>query len=195
MTDFKGAKNYILTRLEHELNPQLYYHDLSHTLDVVESCRRYAEMESISEDDRILLETAAYFHDAGMLDSYINHEEASIGLARQTLPEFGYSEEQLTIISNVIMKTKLPQNAITLLGEVLCDSDLDYLGRPDFFMISHRLRYEWELLMNKYFGLQEWYELQYEFLSNHKYYTRSARMLRNQGKAKNLAEVKRILGK
>lgn len=195
MTDFKGAKNYILTRLENELNPQLYYHDLIHTLDVVESCKRYAEMESIGEDDRILLETAAYFHDAGMLDTYINHEEASIALARQVLPEFGYSEEELIIISNVIMKTKLPQNAITLLGEVLCDSDLDYLGRPDFFMIAHRLRYEWELLMNKYYGLQEWYELQYEFLSNHKYYTRSARMLRNQGKAKNLAEVKRILGK
>lgn len=193
--DLKGAKEYILKRFRNELNPKIYYHDLQHTHDVVESCRRYAEMEGLIASDREILETAAYFHDAGMLQTYINHEEASVELARKILPDFGYSSNQLDIISCIIMKTKLPQNAITHLGEILCDADLDYLGRPDFFMIAHRLRYEWELIMDKYYGLKEWYELQFDFLTNHKFFTRSARLLRSEGKEKNLAEIRKILGK
>ena len=195
MNDLKGATDYILNRIKKELNPSLYYHDLNHTLDVVKACRHYAQMEGIDQSDQILLETAAYFHDAGMLKAYINHEEASVELLQQVLPGYGYSHRDLEVISCVVMKTKLPQSAINLMGEVLCDADLDYLGRPDFFMISHRLRYEWELMLGKFYGLKEWYELQYDFLSKHKYYTRSARMLRNEGKEKNLAEVKLILGK
>ena len=34
--DFKGAKKYILERLEGELNPNLYYHGVHHTVDVYE---------------------------------------------------------------------------------------------------------------------------------------------------------------
>lgn len=192
--DLHAASSYILNRMAKELRPNYYYHGVEHTLDVHRACLKLAEMEGINHNDLVLLETAAFYHDSGILEVYENHEEASVKIAREVLPRFGYTWEQINIIDYIILKTKLPQSAITQLGEVLCDADLDYLGRPDFFMISHRLRYEWELL-GKHYNLKDWYEMQLNFLGNHKYYTRSARKLRNEGKEQNILEIKRVLGK
>ena len=50
-----------------------------------------------------------------MLNTYVNHEEASVELAKELLPQFGYKSDELDTIACVIMKTKLPQSAITLL--------------------------------------------------------------------------------
>lgn len=189
-----AARDYILKRMASELSPHLHYHSIEHTFDVHHACLELAKIEGVNGSDLALLETAAFFHDSGIIETYENHEEASVRIAREILPEFGYTEDEMKIIECIILKTKLPQSAITLLGEILCDSDLDYLGRPDFFMIAQRLRYEWELMGNRY-GLKEWYEMQLRFLGNHTYYTRAARLLRDEGKRKNLAEIERTLGK
>jgi uncharacterized protein len=189
-----AARDYILKRMASELSPHLHYHSIDHTFDVHHACLELARIEGVNGSDLALLETAAYFHDSGIIETYENHEEASVKIAREILPEFGYSEEEMNIIECIILKTKLPQSAITLLGEILCDSDLDYLGRSDFFMIAQRLRYEWELMGNRY-GLKEWYEMQLRFLGNHHYYTRAARLLRDEGKRMNIAEIERVLGR
>jgi uncharacterized protein len=188
------AREYILNRMARELSPNFYYHNLQHTFDVHRACVELAAMEGVNSRDLALLETAAWYHDSGIFLTYDNHEEASVKIAREILPKFDYTAADLDVLECIILKTKLPQSAITLLGEILCDADLDYLGRPDFFMIAQRLRYEW-LLMGKYYGLKEWYQLQLDFLGSHKYYTRAARMLRNEGKEKNLTEIRRICGK
>jgi HD superfamily phosphodiesterase len=62
--NFEGAKRFILNKLSRELDPRLAYHSIGHTLDVHDSAVRIAEMERVSEDDIILLRTAALFHDS-----------------------------------------------------------------------------------------------------------------------------------
>jgi hypothetical protein len=37
------------------------------------------------------------------------------------------------------MATKLPPNPKNLLEKIICDSDLDYLGRSDFIPVSNTL--------------------------------------------------------
>ena len=187
--NYEGAKDYILKKLQRELDPRLTYHSIAHTLDVLESVIRLAEMEQISDEEIILLKTACIFHDSGMLVTYRGHEEASIKLCRQTLPSFGYSQEATDRICRMIRSTKLPQCADDLLDKILCDADLDYLGRKDFFMIAHRLKYEWEVLDITKTTLKEWYKIQKDFLSSHKYFTRSAIKLRQGIKMENLKEV------
>jgi len=191
--DLNAARNYILKLMNEGLSPELHYHSIAHTLDVHDSCLRLAGMEGVNGKDLALLETAAYFHDSGIIHTYKDHEEASVKLSQEILPGFGYSKEDIEIIGCMIMKTKLPQNAINLLGEILCDADLDYLGRNDFFMIAQRLRYEWEL-MGMHYSLRNWYEMQIKFLSSHTYYTRAARLLRSETKQHNLEEIRGLLG-
>lgn len=193
-TDFDGARDYILDLLRNKLDSNLYYHNADHTTDVYQACLRLIELEGIGDADKLLIETAALYHDAGMLLEYDNHEEKSVEIIREVLPRFGYDAEQIERIGRMILCTKLPQDACCLNSKILCDADMDYLGRNDFFMIAHRLRYEWEV-MNNYIGLLEWYEFQLKFLQQHHFYTESARKLREEGMHKNIIELKRLLGK
>lgn len=193
--DYTGAKDFIVRKLREELKPELLYHSIEHTFDVLESAERIGTLENINGHEITLLKTAALFHDSGMLIQYIGHEEASTVLTKKYLPEFGYSDDDIRIINDMIMTTKLPQSAQTHLEKILCDADLDYLGRDDFFMIAHRLRYEWNKLEINQTNLLKWYEMQYNFLTNHKYFTKAALSTRNEKKAQNIADVKELLSK
>ena len=191
--DYQGVKNFILKKLSTELNPNLFYHDLNHTLDVLSSVERLAGLENISAHETTLIKTASLFHDSGMLKTYIGHEEASCEITAQYLPEFGYSDNDVAFINKMILTTKLPQSAKTLSENIICDADLDYLGRDDFFMISHRLRHEWSLFKFKTLSLKDWYFLQIDFLSKHQYFTQSAHKTREMGKQHNLHQIFEIM--
>lgn len=187
--NYEGAKNYILSRLEKELDPRLTYHSVSHTLDVLGSAVRLAEMENLSEAETTLLKTACLYHDSGMLVTYKGHEDASMELCRSKLPEFDYSEDEIDSICRMIKTTKLPQCASETTDKILCDADLDYLGRPDFFMIAHKLKYEWDIMNIYPTTLPDWYRIQKEFLTSHKYFTKSAIALRQATKLENLKQI------
>jgi HD superfamily phosphodiesterase len=191
--NYPKARDFIIKKLSKELDPDLTYHSIDHTLDVLNSARNLAELEKVNEEDRILLQTAALFHDSGMLKTYIGHEEASVEIVEEYLPDFGYTREHIEAISGMIITTKLPQSASSYLEKILCDSDLDYLGREDFFMIAHQLQYEWNILDIRRTTLREWYELQIMFLENHSFFTPSARKLRDEKKADNLKQVKELV--
>ncbi|MDD5507655.1 MAG: HD domain-containing protein [Bacteroidales bacterium] len=193
MIDFEGTKNFILDKLTSELRPELQYHNIEHTLDVLESAERLAALENQNGHNLLLLRTAALFHDSGMLICYTDHEEASTELTKKYLPEFGYSEQDINVINKMILSTKLPQSATTSLEKILCDADLDYLGRDDFYMIAHRLLFEWKRLNVHKTTLSEWYRLQMDFLTHHGYYTRSARTLRQEIKDIHLAEIRELI--
>ena len=84
--NYEGVKKFILNKLERELDPRLTYHSIAHTLDVLESAVRLADLEKLPPKDILLLKTACIFHDSGMLVTYRGHEEASIQICRETLP-------------------------------------------------------------------------------------------------------------
>jgi uncharacterized protein len=189
MINFTAAKKFILTKLKKELSHKLYYHSPEHTIDVYNATIRLAKMEKVTGHDLLLLKTAALYHNSGLTVKYKEHEIVSIQIASKHLPEFGYEPQDIDLICSLIASTRLPHNATTKLEEIICDADLDYLGRDDFFMIAHKLRYEWEELGYLHSTLKEWYQIQINFLSEHKYFTESAKMMRHNGKIKNLLEV------
>src|SRR5664280_2158721 len=87
---FEKLKKQILSRLELEFQPCLYYHNLSHTLDVSEATLRLANIEGVDSHYTIVLATAALLHDVGMLDDYTDHEAASVKVAQRILPGLEY---------------------------------------------------------------------------------------------------------
>jgi predicted metal-dependent HD superfamily phosphohydrolase len=191
--DFEGARRYIVDRLHAELNPSLHYHSVGHTLDVHASICRLAAAEGIAEEESLLLQTAALYHDAGMIIRYRDHESTSADLAGKVLPGYGYTPNHIELIRSLIMVTKLPQRALTPLEEIICDADLDYLGRADFFIGSFRLRLEWEENGINHFTLPEWFQLQINFLTDHQYFTTSARTSRQHKKEENLQQIIQLL--
>ena len=49
--DYLRAKDFILSKLEKELSPSLYYHSVTHTMDVIEACERFGQIENVTGED------------------------------------------------------------------------------------------------------------------------------------------------
>jgi len=187
--DFEGAKGFIIEKLRRELDPRYVYHSIGHTFDVHSAAQRLIGMEGIHEKGARLIEIAALYHDSGMLVRYKDHEAASAELASCFLPDFGFTEKEVSTINSLIMVTRLPQKASSLAEQILCDADLDYLGRDDFFIHSFELQNEWNRFEIRKTTLPEWLDIQIKFLSDHTYFTKSAASLRNRKKSENLKEI------
>lgn len=171
--EFLKAKTHIVKRLKKELPKYLLYHSTLHIKDVYNSVKRIALKEGIKGEDLKLVLIAAMYHDCGFVIQSKNHEKISCSIVRETLPDFGFSTNQINKICGMIMATKIPQSPKTHLEEILCDADLDYLGREDFFIIANHL-YE-ELKCYKIVNTKkDWNFLQIRFLEQHNYFTKTA---------------------
>lgn len=189
--NFKGAKQYILDRLERELKPNLYYHGIHHTLDVYEASIRIAELEGLDQTEKILVNTAALFHDSGFIYQYENNEEVAVKLAEIVLPMFDYSKEHIQIIGEIILTTRIKARPYALLEKIMCDADYDYLGRNDVKEIADSLYRE----LNEYdfrFTKEEWIDMQIKFLQKHEYYTQSSLLLRRPKKLEYFEHLKSL---
>lgn len=192
--DYEGARRYVLEKLEKELPPNLYYHCLSHTRDeVIPAADQLLGMEKVDGNARLVLRTAALFHDLGYIEGVEGHEAVSARIARQVLPGFGYTAGQVDSVCSLIMATRMPRTPHTLLEEILADADLDNLGRSDFIQRSLDLRKEWETFGRQWTD-QEWYISQLDFLAEHHYFTASARQLRDVQKLKNIQQLRLLIG-
>jgi hypothetical protein len=182
----------ILARLENELPAKLTYHNVAHTVDVIKQCLAIAKAEGITDMQTLTeLHIAAIYHDAGFLFVYNGHEERGCEMVREQLPGFGVSEHSIDTICGLIMATKMPQSPVGILQKIICDADLDYLGRDDFFSISSNLCKE--VLAYKIADTKiEWEEHQVTFLKSHAYFTQSSRNARTPVK---LAHIKKLMFK
>jgi len=186
---FEQAKSFILDKLTKELPGYLSYHTIDHVLDVYGAAETLGRMENLTENELLLLLTAALFHDAGFTIGLKEHEESSCVIAARYLPGYGYSDADIEKISGMIMATKLPQLPKNLSEQIICDADLDYLGRDDFFPISDSLYREF-LFTAVVSNENDWNKLQVTFFEKHQYFTASAIKLRQQKKEDNLRSIK-----
>lgn len=192
--DFERAKSYIFRRLENELALELSYHSLQHTRDdVLPAAIRLGLKTGISEEELLLLATAALYHDSGFIYHYYDHEDESIAIARATLPEFGYDLGQIRTIAGMIAATRMPQSPTTLLEELICDADLDLLGRDDFWPRNRDLLAEIRLFVNRTVTEKDWLLDQTRFLETHIYFSPAAHALRDRGKWQNLEQMRQAL--
>jgi ligand-binding sensor domain-containing protein/class 3 adenylate cyclase len=189
---YRKAEKYIMDRLAKELPDNLHYHDIRHTKDVCAAVERLALMEGIEGDDIFLLKTAAQYHDAGFVTQYANNEDIGAALAREVLPRFGYTEDQIETICKLIQATKVPQKPSNHLEQIICDADLDYLGGDEFYLIADKLKRE---LMERDIiqSDKQWDELQISFLEAHTYFTKTAIELRQANKMVRVQEIKERL--
>jgi len=174
--------------LETELPDKLYYHALHHTYDVLKVCNEYIRRDNIKDYDAKLLRLGALFHDIGFTQTYADHEAKGQEIAETLMGELGFPERDINIVKGLIWATKIPQTPKTYLEKIICDADLDYLGRHDFYEIGDKLYAELKhrgILKN----VKEWNKIQIDFLEKHQYHTPFARKYRQPAKASRIAEL------
>jgi len=192
LRQFTDLQEIILDRLEQELPDYLYYHNVKHTIDVINQAELIGYGEGIDDEAVLLLKTAALFHDAGHIIGYDNHEFYGVQLAKEYLPQFKYNQEEIDQIADLIMATKIPPDPQNILEKIMCDADLDYLGRSDFIPVSNTLYKELKE-QKKIEDINEWNKMQLKFISKHNYFTETALSLREVNKQKQIERIKELI--
>ena len=192
----KVVDQYIRELFRDELPSGIKFHDADHTLHptkgVVAVANSIAVSENISEHDRELLIAAAYFHDTGYIREYDKNEPIAARMAGRILKLIGYKPSEVAKIQKMILSTDLAREPRTHAEKILCDADLDNLGREDFIKLDGRLR---EGRRERGIDVSDdakWYRSTLELVKKHRYYTESQKKLREKGKQKN---IKRLLNK
>jgi predicted metal-dependent HD superfamily phosphohydrolase len=189
MNFWKSLEKEVLSILKSELPESCYYHSVGHTKDVLAQCLVIAKEEGLTENEVNILKLAALFHDIGFTISPKNHEEQGCKISEKRLRELNLENNIIDQVKSAIMATKIPQSPKNKLEQVLCDADLDYLGREDFYEIGNKLFKELkvqQIVSNEL----EWNQLQVKFLSNHSYYTEYSKLNRSKEKLKHLEQIK-----
>ncbi|MFM7023044.1 MAG: adenylate/guanylate cyclase domain-containing protein [Flavobacteriales bacterium] len=188
--NYNKVKQYVINKLEKELPENLYYHGPHHTRDVVQAAERIGKAEGLDPEELMLVKMAALLHDAGFLNKYWSNEPEGVKIAKEMLPAYGFTDSQIDIIEGLIMATSIPQKPTNHLEEIICDADLDYLGRDDFEKISLTLQQE----LLDYGGIknpEDWDPIQVKFLTAHKYFTKTNIETRQAKKQEHLENIKR----
>ncbi len=192
LRQFTDLQELILDRLEKELPEYLFYHNVKHTIDVINQAELIGYGEGVDDEAILTLKTAALFHDAGHIIGYNNHEYYGAEMAKEYLPKFSYNQDQIDKITDLIMATQIPPSPRNLLEKIMCDADLDYLGRSDFIPVSNTLYKELHE-QNKIGSLNDWNKLQLKFISSHQYFTETALNLREVNKQKQIERIKELI--
>ena len=192
MKGYNTLRKTLLEILHHKLSKDLHYHGVHHTLDALKTCDLYLKKIKIAKHEAQLLRLGILFHDIGFTVSNDDHEIRGAEIAKELLAKYDFKTEDINIIVGLILSTKVPQTPNTLLEKMICDIDLDYLGRSDFYKISNYLFEELQYTI----GLKdknEWNKIQVKFLKAHSFHTDFAIKKRQPEKEKRIKELKEII--
>lgn len=192
MNGYILLRNKIITLLKTQLAPNLHYHGIDHTLDVLRVCDFYIRKEKIQPYDAKLLRLAVLLHDIGFIRSDENHEEIGVEIAGELMIEFGFPTKDIQKVQNMILATKIPQKPQNHLERIICDVDLDYLGRSDYYDIAALLFKELKE-RGRINQKRDWLRIQMEFLKNHSYHTEYAKRKREPIKQNRIKELESSL--
>ena len=180
--------------LNSKLSKKLYYHGVHHTYDVLKVINQYIKRENIDKRNTKLLRIGALYHDIGFTVSNIDHEERGCEIAEYFMLDYGFSKKDIEIVKGLIMATKIPQTPKNYLEKIICDADLDYFGRDNFYFISNELFKEKKAFSDE-ISINEWNIIQVKFLEAHHYHTEFARKYRQPKKEKRINELKQLVRK
>lgn len=158
--------------LARRLGPRKEYHNSTHMDEVALIAEVLACRENVPFRDRLLVTAAGQVHDLVHEEGRNDNEEMTVRRVFPYLLQFGFSKGETKTISSLILATKQGVDPKNLLERIIKDADLAYLGMPDAFIRSDRLRKE--------HGIDElaWYtKVQLEFLRQFSFYTDAAQEL------------------
>ena len=169
---------------------KLYFHNFKHVLDVYEQVELLAHSENVTDEDLLLLRTAALLHDIGYsISSDDDVQILSEDMARESLPLFHYKPQQIERVCRLMKASHYESVPDDILEEIMHDANLMYFGRADFItrmMNYFREQKEHGILLDK----AGWFQIQIQHLTNHRFYTQAARKLAHVSASQQIATLK-----
>lgn len=105
------------------------YHNINHSAEVAERALSIAKEESVSVNERRLIEIASWYHDIGYIFGPEDHEDVSSRIASQVLNSLNVPDIEIKRVVNAIKTTKVPQEySEDIVSQIIGDADLVSLG-------------------------------------------------------------------
>ena len=167
----------ILKLFDDEAPPDLYFHNSAMVKNITNHVEILSGAEKLSDEDFINLKLASVFLLTGYISDYEKPMEASLRLVEEILPRYGFSQENVELTKKII-RNSFSDNQETLADKILHDARYDYLGRIDYMKLTDKLlreRTEYGKISNS----RMWIEFQKKQLTDHDFFTSSARLLRS----------------
>ena len=188
-TILESVENHTKKFFEQHISEKYAYHNLQHTINVVNAVKEICAKEEVGAAATELLEIAAWFHDLGYNEGAEGHEKRGADYAREFLKENDYAEAGITTIRNCILATKYPQVPTTLFQKILCDADLSHLGKDIYWNRCGKVREELALVKNLVMNERDWIDFELEFMQNHQFQTTTGKALYDKNKRKHIKQL------
>jgi hypothetical protein len=133
--------------------------------------------EGLSQEELLLVRTAALFINVGFIKVYDGYEKEGINFAREILPKFKYFDDQVETVCSLILAVRYPEIAKNKMEAILLDSCYNYLGRVDYLQYSLN---HFKEVKERVSSLteKEWFYHDLRFVEQHHFYTDTAKTLR-----------------
>ena len=186
---YKKTEQYVTGLFQDHPRHELYFHNLAHTIEVVDRTKEIAGHYFLSEADMLAVYVAAWFHDTGYLFAEPeHHEEKSVELMEEFMKEEGGDAQLIEKIRKCIMATRPPRKGSNLLYQIICDADTYHLGTKKFEETNELV---WQEYKTKDPDLDEneWRTKTIDFLKKHEFYTKYCQDLLDKRKKKNMKKL------
>jgi hypothetical protein len=183
---YKKIEEYVTGLFEQMHEPAFVFHNLEHTQKVVKRTKEIAGHYKLTEDEMLVLFTAAWFHDTGHLFTEPSkHEEKGCEIMRKFMTGKVDDEKIISQTEGCIMSTKLPRNPKNMLQQIICDADTYHFGTKDFKTTNKNALEEQSRRLGKNDPVK-FKEETINMLETHQFYTNYAQDLLNERKENNL---------
>jgi predicted metal-dependent HD superfamily phosphohydrolase len=190
-TLLEQAQHYAKSLFDTHMDGRLFYHNRRHTEKVVEAATQMAQHYQLSDVDFFTVCVAAWFHDIGYLSGpAAGHEERGAKMVQAYLEGTGVEFGVIEAIRRCIIATQLPQRAVGLTEQIVCDADLYHFGTDDFAERNKLMRKEAEAMQGKKIGKDEWRRSTIRLMESHQFYTDYCRLLLNEKQLENVIRLK-----
>ena len=183
------VEEFVTDFFQQKMPEQYVHHDFERTRQVVDAVNELSVYFELSDQQKELLQIAAWFHDTGYTEGPKGHEERGCQIAADWMAQQSYTQEDIDAVEVLIMATKLPQNPSTESEQIMGDADLSHLGKTTYWERCDLVRQEMATLSGQHMTEKEWIEFELQFMENHDYHTEAAKNLYDKRKQKYVREL------
>lgn len=188
---YEKAEHWVTGLFDNNPRPDLVFHNVEHTTTVVERVDEIGSQYDLTEDEKLAVHIAAWFHDTGYLFAAPDHhEEKSVELMKEFMKEANVNGTLVEKTAQCIMATKMPRKHESLIEKIICDADTYHLGTKEFKDSNKKVMEEF-LRTGKKINEKEWDLKTVEMLKSHEYYTEYCKKLLEDKKQKNMKKLKK----
>lgn len=196
MNLIQNAEHYVSTLLKEKLPSAFVYHNLNHTVGVVQAITKIAKYQQVPNEDTEKLLIAAWFHDTGYIYGTENHEMASVQIVSDFLKTQDCDEEFIKSVADLIRSTVFLHQPQNELEQIISDADYFHFSSDNYLTICEFLREEWENVCSRRFTDLEWAKENLIMLSQkHEFYTSFALTFWQPVKEKNIGRIQKRIKK